>query len=67
MEWKFLVLYVICATNRMGLPTNQLKIHFFQLKIFFTKCLELGSILENGHISELLFMRNTEFKMQKVM
>lgn len=50
----------------MGLPTNQLKIYFFQLKIFWTKCLGLDSTQENGHISELLFMRNVEFKMQEV-
>lgn len=35
--------------------------------MFLTKCLELGSVQENGHISELLFMRNFEFKMQGVM
>lgn len=41
---------------------NNLKYNFSSLKYFFTKCLELGNILGNGHISELLFMRNIEFK-----
>lgn len=45
---------------------TNLKYIFFQLKIFLTKCLELDSIQENGHISELLFLRNVEFKMQEV-